>query len=190
MAIRKAKYGDIRAMAEVAAAAWIDEELYGHLMHPYRDTYPEDFVKYFERKISKDWYMPNRHFLVGLDPDSGKVAAIASWDRQVDLAENSSSWTQHLDVGKGYMKEAPQSTPKRRGAKPLYSLNAKLTSTNRQRAACRKLAPGPSVKLPLAQPSGRPDKAADSTRHIPARRALLERAAETKLVVGDARHAP
>lgn len=104
MAIRKATHDDVRVMAEVAAAAWADEELYGRLMHPHRKTYPEDFVKFFERKILRGWYMPNRHFVVGVDPRSQKVVAFAAWERQVDLPANSTSWIPHLDFSK---RQAP-----------------------------------------------------------------------------------
>ena len=100
MTIRKARSSDIRDMAEIAAAAWADEELYGQLMHPHRKEYPEDYIKFFERRILKGWYKPNRHFIVGLDPESGKVVAIAAWDRQVEQPENSSFWTRNLDFGK------------------------------------------------------------------------------------------
>ena len=82
MAIRKATRGDLRAMAEVAAAAFMDEELLGVLMHPHRKEYPEDFIGFFERKFFSHWYDPRYHFLVALDKVSGKVVAVAQWERQ------------------------------------------------------------------------------------------------------------
>ena len=82
MAIRKATLGDVRAMAEAAAAAFMEEELFGKLMHPHRKEYPEDFVHYFEGKFVKHWDDPNHHFLVGLEKETGRVVAVADWERQ------------------------------------------------------------------------------------------------------------
>lgn len=88
-------------MAEAAAAAFMDEELFGVLMHPHRKEYPEDFVLYFERKFLSHWYDSNHHFLVGLDRVSGKVIAVAEWERQGTTPIDSSSWSSYLDSGKG-----------------------------------------------------------------------------------------
>jgi hypothetical protein len=66
MAIRKARKSDLQAMAEISAAVFMDEELFGDLMHPHRKEYPEDFILFFKRKFLSHWYDSNRHFLVGL----------------------------------------------------------------------------------------------------------------------------
>jgi len=99
-AIRKARRSDIRAMAESAAAAFMDEELWGNVMHPHRKEYPGDFVLGFERKILRNWHHPRRRFLVGLDRHSGKVVGFAEWERQGILDDPvAPSWVQYLDVG-------------------------------------------------------------------------------------------
>ncbi|KAG0648571.1 hypothetical protein D0Z07_5144 [Hyphodiscus hymeniophilus] len=95
MTIRKAVRGDLRAMAEVSAAAFMGEELFGELMHPRRKEYPEDFIVFFERKYLSHWYDPRHHFLVGLDGVSGRVVAVAEWDRQ----GASTSWSDKMDFG-------------------------------------------------------------------------------------------
>jgi hypothetical protein len=82
MAIRKARRGDLRAMAEVTAAAFLKEELFGELMHPYRHEYPEDFIQFFERRIWVHWFQYQRTILVSEDPVSGKVVGVADWERQ------------------------------------------------------------------------------------------------------------
>lgn len=82
MAIRKARHGDLRAMAEVLAAAFLNEELFGELMHPHRHEYPEDFIKFFERRIWAHWFEYQRAILVSEDPASGKVVGVADWERQ------------------------------------------------------------------------------------------------------------
>ena len=96
MTIRKALRSDLRAMAEVSAAAFMDEELFGELMHPHRKEYPEDFILYFERKFLSHWYDPRHHFVVGLDKVSGRVVAAAEWERQ----GASLSWGNSLDFGR------------------------------------------------------------------------------------------
>ena len=97
MTIRKAARSDLRAMAEVSAAAFKDEELFGELMNPHRNEYPEDFVLFFEKKFLSHWYDPNHHFLVGLDKASEKIVAVAEWDRQ---GASSVSSRNSLDLGK------------------------------------------------------------------------------------------
>ena len=97
MPIRKAMRSDVRAMAETAAAAFMDEELFGELMHPYRKEYPEDFVRYWEGKFASHWHDPKHHFLVGLDGKTGKVVAVADWDRQ-GLSGAASTWSDYLDL--------------------------------------------------------------------------------------------
>lgn len=97
MTIREAKHSDLRAMAEVAAAAFMDEELFGELMHPHRKEYPEAFITYYERRLLKHWNDQNSRFFVGLDKTTGKVIALAQWERQ---GLKSTSWTDSLRIGK------------------------------------------------------------------------------------------
>jgi hypothetical protein len=82
MAIRKARRSDFRAMAEVMAAAFLNEELFGELMHPHRHEYPEDFIGFFERRIWSHWFQYQRTIIVSEDPASGKVVGVADWERQ------------------------------------------------------------------------------------------------------------
>jgi hypothetical protein len=100
MAIRKARQSDLQAMAEISAAAFMDEELFGGLMHPHRKEYPEDFILFFKRKFLSHWYDSNRHFLVGLDKVSGKVIAVAEWERQGASTIGFTSLSGYLDTGK------------------------------------------------------------------------------------------
>jgi hypothetical protein len=83
MTIREAQYSDLRAAAELAAAAFIDDELFV-LMHPHRHEYPEDFVRSFERELRVQWFDPKHVILVAVDPPSGKVVGVAKWERQGD----------------------------------------------------------------------------------------------------------
>ncbi|KAG9245921.1 putative GNAT family acetyltransferase [Calycina marina] len=101
MSIREATFRDMRAMAQVCAAAFQDEELFGLLMHPHRKEFPEDFVAYWQRRLLSHWFDPNRVFLVGLDKVSGKIVGVAYWERQGDhAAVLDGSWIGYLGVNK------------------------------------------------------------------------------------------
>jgi len=81
MAIRKATTSDHRAMAEVAARAFVDDDVFGRFQFPYRLEHPEDYIAMWERKI---WVGSNdyiREYLVAIDEVSGEVAAWAEWSR-------------------------------------------------------------------------------------------------------------
>lgn len=82
MTIRDAKISDIRAMAEVSASAFGDEELFGQVMMPFHKEFPEDYITFFEHKIRSHWYDYNRRFIVGCDKESGKILGVAMWERQ------------------------------------------------------------------------------------------------------------
>lgn len=90
-------------MAEVAAAAFVDEELWGVLMHPLRKEYPEDFVSFFQTKFLRQWFDSRREVLVGLDGPMGKVVAYAIWERQ-GVAETATGWANYLSSGVGKLQ--------------------------------------------------------------------------------------
>ena len=56
--------------------------VFGELMHPHRREYPDDFVKYWERKIWNHWFDYQRTILVSIDEPSCKVVGMADWQRQ------------------------------------------------------------------------------------------------------------
>jgi len=81
MAIRKALSSDHRAMAEIAAKAFVDEDLFGRFMYPFRREYPEDYILMWEWKIWTKFNDYAREYLVSTDEESGKVVAWAVWER-------------------------------------------------------------------------------------------------------------
>ncbi|KAE9375094.1 putative GNAT family acetyltransferase [Stipitochalara longipes BDJ] len=81
MPIRPANYGDLRPAAEVAAAAFIEDSLFGELMHPHRHQYPEDFIRFWEQEFRVKWLQPKYSFLVAIS-DGGKVVGLAIWERE------------------------------------------------------------------------------------------------------------
>lgn len=81
MTIRQANYSDLRPAAEVAAAAFINDDLFGQLMHPHRHKYPEGFVGFWEQYFRAKWLQPKYTFLVAIG-GSGKVVGLAIWERE------------------------------------------------------------------------------------------------------------
>jgi len=81
MAIRKAVPSDHRVMAEIAARAFMDDDVFGRFMFPHRHEHPEDYISMWERKI---WVNSNNHMsehVVAVDDVTGEVAAWARWSR-------------------------------------------------------------------------------------------------------------
>ncbi|RDW78319.1 hypothetical protein BP5796_06171 [Coleophoma crateriformis] len=89
--IREATHEDLRSMAEVLAAAFHHEELFGHLLHPYRDEYPDDYLRYFEYMMWKHLLDPSRRVLVALDQAGAKIVGVGSWERQGSTASRAST---------------------------------------------------------------------------------------------------
>ena len=56
--------------------------VYGHLMHPHRKGYPEDFIAFFFYKVGKHWLDYTRVILVSVDDASGRVVGFADWQKQ------------------------------------------------------------------------------------------------------------
>jgi hypothetical protein len=82
MPIREARYSDLRAAAEVAAAGFNDEELFGALMHPHRAQYYDDYVRFFEQDFRALWLQRKYVFLVAVDEPEGRVVGIGKWLRK------------------------------------------------------------------------------------------------------------
>jgi len=81
MTIRRATPADHRAMAEVAAAAFVDDDVFGRFMYPHRREYPEDYISMWERGLWVKATDYTREYLVSVDDASGKVVAWAGWVR-------------------------------------------------------------------------------------------------------------
>lgn len=84
--IRQATYADLHPAACLLAAAFNDEELFGTLIHPYREAYPEDFVRFFERDLRVQYFDPSYQILVAVD-ESGRVVGLGKWERQGEGAK-------------------------------------------------------------------------------------------------------
>ena len=68
-------------MAEVAARAFIDDDVFGRFQFPYRREHPEDYISMWERKIWVNSTDHTREHVVSVDEMSGEVAGWAEWSR-------------------------------------------------------------------------------------------------------------
>ena len=85
MPIREARLSDHYAMAIVFGKAFFNEDLFGRIIHPHRDTYPDDVTLYWLRRIREHWFDWRNCFLVVVTKDcDGKeaIVGVAEWARQ------------------------------------------------------------------------------------------------------------
>lgn len=75
-------------MAALCAAAWFDEALFGPLLHPYRDQYPNDVQIYWHNCIRRHFNKPNEIVFVAVTTENGKEKVVGAgvWQRQGDDA--------------------------------------------------------------------------------------------------------
>ena len=107
--VREAKPEEQVKMAKVAAAAFFDDEMFGGLIHPYRDQYPDDTYLYWLKRIHKSWNDPNSHFLVSVLPkENGEADEVAAWAQWVRKGAAASAQTQLEGLG-----ELPKLPPNR-----------------------------------------------------------------------------
>lgn len=78
--LRPARITDLNAIARVWAAAFFDDEIIGHMMHPHRDKYPDDVYWFLLRGIRErfwDW----KHQFVVVVVEGERVIGAADWRR-------------------------------------------------------------------------------------------------------------
>ncbi|EON66771.1 hypothetical protein W97_06019 [Coniosporium apollinis CBS 100218] len=83
MPIRRATPADFPAINAVCAAAFHDDELFGDMIHPLRDQYPEDFVHFFARRNRENWWDYAHEIWVATVIENGKekIAGMGEWER-------------------------------------------------------------------------------------------------------------
>ncbi|KAK5109969.1 hypothetical protein LTR62_006336 [Meristemomyces frigidus] len=83
MPVRFATKDDVGTMARISSEAFWDDELFGEVIHPYRDQHPDGPRLYWLALIRKGWQDPANTFLVSTTGDEkNKVAAWAQWTRK------------------------------------------------------------------------------------------------------------
>lgn len=70
--IREATLADVADMAEIFAAGFIDDDVFGRFMHPKRHEYLEDWIRYWHRDMRRHVLEPRGKCFVCAN-DSGQV---------------------------------------------------------------------------------------------------------------------
>lgn len=84
MQLRTAQLSDLPAMARVWHAAFFDDEIIGHLMHPNRKEHPEDVYWFLLRGLrERFWDWRHQFVVVTLQQANGdeKIVGAADWRR-------------------------------------------------------------------------------------------------------------
>jgi hypothetical protein len=81
MPVRAATPADYPRMAEIAAASFMEDDVYGRFMFPHRRAYPTDYIAMWERRINVYATSPAREHLVFEDTTKGAIVAWACWER-------------------------------------------------------------------------------------------------------------
>ncbi|KAL6705997.1 hypothetical protein ACN47E_006099 [Coniothyrium glycines] len=89
--LRAATYADIPAIARLWKAAFFDDEIIGHLMHPYREEYPEDLYWFLLRGNREQYWNQRHQFVVVTVNEDGRnehLIGAANWRRLGEGGEN------------------------------------------------------------------------------------------------------
>lgn len=120
MHLRPAQPSDEPAIVSLCARAFYNEDLFGRVMHPHRDQYPEDLEIYWRAVVRRDWANPrNRVFVVvrrseSQPPQNGdkneedEVVGMAIWQRQGDDATAQKIIQEHTDPTPLFAHVAPR----------------------------------------------------------------------------------
>jgi hypothetical protein len=86
MPIREASFFEIPAIASICAAAFFDESLFGHTIHPHRHEFPDDFTYYWYGLLRKEWVDWRKRMFVAHTKDEKtgeeKIVGFGIWHRQ------------------------------------------------------------------------------------------------------------
>jgi hypothetical protein len=96
--IRPAVYAELPTLARISTLAFWNDVLFGQLIHPHREQYPEDNDLYWLRRMRVDWWDWSQIFLVavqqeeGMEGEGGKrkevLVGTAHWVRIAEPGEN------------------------------------------------------------------------------------------------------
>lgn len=93
--IRDCRYADLPEVAEVMARAFWEDNLFGDLIHPYRDEYPKDMCLYWLRRLRVSYWDYRYKNLVAVSrSEDGKevIAGAAQWCRLGDGGKELECW--------------------------------------------------------------------------------------------------
>ena len=81
--LRPAMLSDLTSIAQVWSRAFFDDEIIGHMMHPFRNKYPDDIYWFLLRGIRERFFDWRHQFLVVTATEDGtsRVVGAADWRR-------------------------------------------------------------------------------------------------------------
>ncbi|KAF2004739.1 acyl-CoA N-acyltransferase [Amniculicola lignicola CBS 123094] len=84
MPIRPATRSDLSHIFTLCSAAFFDEDLFGRVLHPHRQQYPEDVVLFWHGFVRDLWFNQRCRFWVSYEKGDGeeKVVGVGVWKRQ------------------------------------------------------------------------------------------------------------
>jgi GNAT superfamily N-acetyltransferase len=88
MHLRLAKPSDEPVIVDICARAFLEEDLFGRVIHPYRAQYPNDVQIFWHDWVRNDWANPRNKIIIAVTTaESGeheKIIGAAIWQRQGD----------------------------------------------------------------------------------------------------------
>lgn len=99
--LRDARYSELPRVAHVLAQAFWEDNLFGQLIHPHRNEYPDDVDLYWLRRARVNFWDNRRRWLVATDKDkNGKelIIGVAQWERLGEGGKKLERW--YLDPRK------------------------------------------------------------------------------------------
>lgn len=79
--IRPATLSDQIEMAQLTAAGFLDDDVYGNYQHPHRKEYYDDWTFYWQKALRTHIVEKNQRVFVGVDEQSGRIAGVIVWER-------------------------------------------------------------------------------------------------------------
>ncbi|KAI4712256.1 hypothetical protein J4E89_002522 [Alternaria sp. Ai002NY15] len=89
MHLRLAKPSDEADIVNICARAFMEEDLFGRVIHPHRAQYPDDVKIFWHEWVRNDWSNPRNKVIVAVstaDDQQENVIGAAIWQRQGDDA--------------------------------------------------------------------------------------------------------
>ncbi|RYO27295.1 hypothetical protein AA0113_g12341 [Alternaria arborescens] len=88
MHLRYAKPSDEPVIVDICARAFLEEDLFGRVIHPYRAQYPNDVQIFWHDWVRNDRANPRNKIIVAVTTAEGseheKIIGAAIWQRQGD----------------------------------------------------------------------------------------------------------
>ncbi|KAH6962439.1 hypothetical protein BKA56DRAFT_597753 [Ilyonectria sp. MPI-CAGE-AT-0026] len=93
--LRDARFSELPEIAHVMAKAFWEDNIFGQLIHPHRNEYPDDVDLYWLRRARVNFWDYRWRWLVAVGKDeSGRevIAGIAQWERLGDGGKKLELW--------------------------------------------------------------------------------------------------